>query len=99
MLDLFFTFFFIIPMTFYTSPPIVNLPTSRCVHTSHLSGGIFGSLYGTPIINMPQSAILGMHATKMRAVVVNGQVVARPMMYNKSPLALFLAFTSFCVLF
>ena len=36
---------------------------------------------GTPIINPPQSAILGMHATKMRASVVNGQVMARPMMY------------------
>lgn len=45
------------------------------------NGGVFGSLYGTPIINMPQSAILGMHATKMRAMVVNGEVVARPMMY------------------
>lgn len=45
------------------------------------NGGVFGSLYGTPIINPPQSAILGMHATKQRAVVVNGQVVARPMMY------------------
>ncbi|KAJ3247713.1 2-oxoglutarate dehydrogenase complex E2 component [Chytriomyces hyalinus] len=45
------------------------------------NGGVFGSLYGTPIINQPQSAILGMHATKDRAVVVNGQVVVRPMMY------------------
>lgn len=45
------------------------------------NGGVFGSLYGTPIINSPQSAILGMHATKMRAVVVNGKVEARPMMY------------------
>ncbi|RKO90760.1 dihydrolipoyllysine-residue succinyltransferase E2 component, partial [Blyttiomyces helicus] len=45
------------------------------------NGGVFGSLYGTPIINLPQSAILGMHATKERAVVVNGQVVVRPMMY------------------
>lgn len=45
------------------------------------NGGVFGSLFGTPIINIPQSAILGMHATKMRAVVVDGQVVARPMMY------------------
>lgn len=45
------------------------------------NGGVFGSLMGTPIINMPQSAILGMHGTKMRAVVVDGQVVARPMMY------------------
>ncbi len=38
------------------------------------NGGVFGSLYGTPIINRPQSAILGMHAVKDRAVVVNGQV-------------------------
>lgn len=46
------------------------------------NGGVFGSLMGTPIINPPQSAILGMHATKMRAVVSpDGQVVARPMMY------------------
>ena len=45
------------------------------------NGGVFGSLMGTPIINPPQSAILGMHATKMRAVVVDGKVEARPMMY------------------
>lgn len=45
------------------------------------NGGVFGSLFGTPIINLPQSAILGMHATKQRAVVVNGKVEARPMMY------------------
>jgi 2-oxoglutarate dehydrogenase E2 component (dihydrolipoamide succinyltransferase) len=45
------------------------------------NGGVFGSLYSTPIINPPQSAILGMHAIKERAVVVDGQVVARPMMY------------------
>ena len=46
------------------------------------NGGVFGSLMGTPIINPPQSAILGMHATKMRAVVnEKGDVVARPMMY------------------
>jgi 2-oxoglutarate dehydrogenase E2 component (dihydrolipoamide succinyltransferase) len=45
------------------------------------NGGVFGSLMSTPIINPPQSAILGMHATKERAVVVDGQVVARPMMY------------------
>ncbi|GAB9467175.1 Dihydrolipoyllysine-residue succinyltransferase component of 2-oxoglutarate dehydrogenase [Globisporangium polare] len=45
------------------------------------NGGVFGSLMGTPIINLPQSAILGMHATKMRPVVLNGEVVARPMMY------------------
>ncbi len=45
------------------------------------NGGVFGSLMGTPIINPPQSAILGMHSTKMRPVVVGGEVVARPMMY------------------
>lgn len=45
------------------------------------NGGVFGSLYGTPIINMPQCAVLGLHGVKERAVVVNGQVVARPMMY------------------
>jgi len=45
------------------------------------NGGVFGSLMSTPIINEPQSAILGMHATKDRAVVVNGQIVVRPMMY------------------
>ncbi|HZV93656.1 MAG TPA: dihydrolipoyllysine-residue succinyltransferase, partial [Caldimonas sp.] len=45
------------------------------------NGGVFGSLLSTPIINPPQSAILGVHATKERAVVENGQVVARPMNY------------------
>ncbi|KAJ1804981.1 hypothetical protein LPJ77_004477 [Coemansia sp. RSA 2523] len=45
------------------------------------NGGVFGSLYGTPIINMPQAAILGMHAIKDRPVVVNGEIKIRPMMY------------------
>jgi 2-oxoglutarate dehydrogenase E2 component (dihydrolipoamide succinyltransferase) len=45
------------------------------------NGGVFGSMLSTPIINEPQSAILGMHATKDRAVVVDGQIVIRPMMY------------------
>ncbi|KAK9721714.1 hypothetical protein K7432_003219 [Basidiobolus ranarum] len=45
------------------------------------NGGVFGALLGTPIINMPQAAILGMHAIKERAVVVNGKVESRPMMY------------------
>lgn len=45
------------------------------------NGGVFGSLLSTPIINEPQSAILGMHAIKERPVAVNGQVVIRPMMY------------------
>ena len=45
------------------------------------NGGVFGSMMSTPIINPPQSAILGVHATKERAVVENGQVVVRPMNY------------------
>jgi 2-oxoglutarate dehydrogenase E2 component (dihydrolipoamide succinyltransferase) len=45
------------------------------------NGGVFGSMLSTPIINPPQSAILGIHATKERAVVENGQIVARPMNY------------------
>ncbi|KAI6029586.1 hypothetical protein BKA83DRAFT_4220720 [Pisolithus microcarpus] len=42
------------------------------------NGGVFGSLFGTPIINLPQSAVLGMHTIKERPVVVNGQIVIRP---------------------
>jgi len=45
------------------------------------NGGVFGSLLSTPILNMPQSAILGMHKIQERPVVVGGQVVVRPMMY------------------
>ncbi|KAF9280792.1 2-oxoglutarate dehydrogenase complex E2 component [Mortierella alpina] len=45
------------------------------------NGGVFGSMMGTPIINMPQSAILGMHAIKERPVAINGKVEIRPMMY------------------
>jgi len=45
------------------------------------NGGVFGSLVSTPILNPPQSAILGMHAIKERPVVVDGEIVARPMMY------------------
>lgn len=45
------------------------------------NGGVFGSMLSTPIINPPQSAILGIHATKERAVVENGQVVVRPINY------------------
>jgi 2-oxoglutarate dehydrogenase E2 component (dihydrolipoamide succinyltransferase) len=45
------------------------------------NGGVYGSLMSTPIINPPQSAILGMHKTEDRPVVVNGQIVIRPMMY------------------
>jgi len=45
------------------------------------NGGVFGSMLSTPIINPPQSAILGIHATKERAVVESGQIVVRPMNY------------------
>ncbi|KDQ58389.1 hypothetical protein JAAARDRAFT_34179 [Jaapia argillacea MUCL 33604] len=44
------------------------------------NGGVFGSLYGTPIINLPQAAVLGMHSIKDRPVVVDGQIVIRPIM-------------------
>src|SRR5438045_9261878 len=45
------------------------------------NGGVFGSMLSTPIINPPQSALLGAHATKDRAVVENGQIVVRPINY------------------
>jgi len=45
------------------------------------NGGVYGSLMGTPILNPPQSAILGMHGTVKRPVVINDQIVIRPMMY------------------
>jgi len=45
------------------------------------NGGVFGSLFATPILNPPQSGILGMHGIKERPVVVDGQIVIRPMMY------------------
>ena len=45
------------------------------------NGGIFGSMMSTPILNQPQSAILGMHAIQQRPMVVDGDIVARPMMY------------------
>ncbi|TDZ41593.1 Dihydrolipoyllysine-residue succinyltransferase component of 2-oxoglutarate dehydrogenase complex [Colletotrichum trifolii] len=45
------------------------------------NGGVFGSLMGTPIINLPQTAVLGLHAVKERPVAVNGKVEIRPMMY------------------
>jgi 2-oxoglutarate dehydrogenase E2 component (dihydrolipoamide succinyltransferase) len=45
------------------------------------NGGVFGSLMSTPIVNSPQSAILGMHKIQERAMVVNGEIVVRPMMY------------------
>jgi 2-oxoglutarate dehydrogenase E2 component (dihydrolipoamide succinyltransferase) len=45
------------------------------------NGGVFGSLLSTPIVNAPQSAILGMHKIQDRPVAIDGQVVIRPMMY------------------
>ena len=45
------------------------------------NGGVFGSLVSTPIINYPQVAILGLHKTQDRPIVVNGEIVVRPMMY------------------
>lgn len=42
------------------------------------NGGVFGSLMGTPIINLPQTAVLGLHAIKERPIVVKGQIVIRP---------------------
>jgi 2-oxoglutarate dehydrogenase E2 component (dihydrolipoamide succinyltransferase) len=45
------------------------------------NGGVFGSLMSTPIVNAPQSAILGMHKIQERPMVVRGEIVARPMMY------------------
>lgn len=45
------------------------------------NGGVFGSLMGTPILNLPQTAVLGLHAIKDRPVAVSGKVEIRPMMY------------------
>ena len=45
------------------------------------NGGVFGSMMSTPILNQPQSAILGMHAIQQRPMVVDGEILARPMMY------------------
>jgi len=45
------------------------------------NGGVFGSLMSTPIVNAPQSAILGMHKIQQRPMVVGGEILARPMMY------------------
>jgi len=45
------------------------------------NGGVFGSLMGTPIINLPQTAVLGLHAINDKPVAINGKVEIRPMMY------------------
>lgn len=47
------------------------------------NGGVFGSLYGTPIINLPQAAVLGMHAIKEKPVVVDGKIEIRPIMVSR----------------
>ena len=68
---------------------LAGLARDGKISTSHLqggtftitNGGIFGSMLSTPILNPPQCAILGMHSIQKRAVVVNDQIVIRPMMY------------------
>ena len=45
------------------------------------NGGVFGSMMGTPIINLPQTAVLGLHAIKERPMAINGKIEIRPMMY------------------
>ena len=45
------------------------------------NGGVYGSLMSTPILNPPQSGILGMHKIEERPIVISGEIVARPMMY------------------
>jgi 2-oxoglutarate dehydrogenase E2 component (dihydrolipoamide succinyltransferase) len=57
------------------------LKTCKVEHSLFQNGGTFGSLMGTPIINPPQSAILGMHAIVNRPVVRGTEIVSRPMMY------------------
>ena len=59
-----------------------NYQLRRCREELTVSnGGIFGSLLSTPILNAPQTAILGMHKIEDRPVVVDGEIVVRPMMY------------------
>jgi 2-oxoglutarate dehydrogenase E2 component (dihydrolipoamide succinyltransferase) len=68
---------------------LANLARDNKISTSHLqggtftitNGGIFGSMLSTPILNPPQTAILGMHSIQKRPVAINDQVVIRPMMY------------------
>ena len=56
-------------------------PTSKGGTFTITNGGVFGSLLSTPILNPPQSGILGMHAIQKRPVAVDDQIVIRPMMY------------------
>ena len=67
-------------------PPVPSLPRvdqadALDVLAVHLVGGVFGSMLSTPILNPPQSAILGMHNIVERPVVKNGEIVVRPIMY------------------
>ena len=66
-----------------TQPELRNgqCPAGSRVGTFAVIGGIFGGLMSTPIINPPQSAVLGLHRIEDRAVVRNGEIVIRPMMY------------------
>ncbi|MGH8034493.1 MAG: dihydrolipoyllysine-residue succinyltransferase [Lysobacterales bacterium] len=59
----------------------IGLPDLQGGTFTITNGGVFGSLLSTPLLNPPQSAILGMHTIKERPIVLDGQVVARPMMY------------------
>ena len=71
----------------YTGLKILRIPLKMSIEEMEggtftlTNGGIFGSMLSTPIINAPQSAILGMHNIVERPVVVNGKVVVRPIMY------------------
>ena len=64
-----------------TFDPDANPSSFRTGPFTITNGGIFGSLLSTPILNPPQSGILGMHKIQERAMVVNGEVRVRPMMY------------------
>ena len=58
----------------------LTIDEMQCGTFTITNGGVYGSLLSTPILNAPQSGILGMHRIEERAVVKNGQIVARPMM-------------------
>jgi 2-oxoglutarate dehydrogenase E2 component (dihydrolipoamide succinyltransferase) len=49
------------------------------------NGGVFGSMMGTPIINLPQTAVLGLHAIKERPMAINGKVEIRPVSWTSHP--------------
>ena len=64
-----------------TATATAVLTAGKVTSVTITNGGIFGSMLSTPILNAPQSAILGLHAINDRPVALNGQVVIRPMMY------------------